>query len=105
MRLSFTVDWKEAKRTLDKGFQKIVEELPPLAAKIIAREIRQGKSSWRVDTGYSKRNFHASGGLILNRADYAKYVEGRYGDARKYVDKRMPKVANSILIKLDDRYF
>ena len=60
MRFSFSVDYAEAVQILRRGFQRITKQMPPQAAKIIAREMRQGKSTWAGGYGLFPRQFLCS---------------------------------------------
>lgn len=65
--------------------EMIVRDIIGPFYKLLAADLRQGRTRWPVRTGYSKRNFFGRRDGLYNRADYAKYVEGYTKVIRRYL--------------------
>ena len=68
-------------------------------SKVLANELRAGKSHWRVRTGYSRSRFVGHRDGVHNDASYAPYLEARYRDGREYVEQRLAGAVRDILEK------
>ena len=59
---------------------------------ILAQDIKEGKSDYPVDTGYSRANFYGRADGLYNHASYAKYVEARTNAVAKYLRRNFVSI-------------
>ena len=58
----------------------------------LAQDIKDGKTDYPVDTGYSRANFYARADGLYIHASYAKYVEARTKAVSKYLRKNFVSI-------------
>ena len=74
----------------DRGFNR--SERPAVIRAIkfefyamLADDIRNRRTGWAVDTGYSRASFYAQSDGLYNHASYAQYVENATDAIHRYV--------------------
>lgn len=73
------------------------DAVPELTARQLAQEIKGGRSTWRVDTGYSRSRFRGDKRGVVNDADYSPFLERKYGDAGKYTNSNINRIVQDVV--------
>ena len=73
--VKITVDTSTLEADIANKVKETIKEVRPETAEDIAKNIRDGKSQWNVDTGLSRDSFYADGTVIKNSTEYAPFVE------------------------------
>lgn len=64
---------------------------------ILAADLRDGRSDWPVDTGFSRASFYGNRRGLFNHADYSIYVEGNTGAVKRYVRSQWRRLMARVL--------
>ena len=76
---------------------EVADAVPELTARQMGQEIKGGRSSWRVLTGYSRSRFRGDKRGVINDASYAPYLENRYGDASAYANNNINRIVREVV--------
>ena len=99
--ISFSIeaDFDAVIKAVESDVNYMTNNIVLRVSKVLANELRAGKSKWRVRTGYSRSRFVGHKDGVHNDASYAPYLEARYRDGREYVDLRLAGAVRDILLK------
>ena len=99
--ISFSIeaDFDAVIKAVESDVNYMTNNIVLRVSKVLANELRAGKSKWRVRTGYSRSRFVGHKDGVHNDASYAPYLEARFRDGREYVDLRLAGAVRDILLK------
>ena len=96
LNLTADADYAAALEEVNRQLDNAVNNIVPRVSRRMAEDLRGGRSSWPVKTGYSRSAFAGTKRGIENVASYAREVEERGMPAERYVRENIAKVVAAL---------